>query len=60
MYNKELKGFSYFVSLSDLKEYMKVPYKWRLEWLEQANEFTKKALTPKKLKIWQKFRNGEI
>lgn len=54
------KGFSYFVDKDQIMKYMKVPYKWRLEWLEDANEFTRKALMKDKLRIWQKFRMGKI
>lgn len=54
------KGFSYFVDFDGIRAYMKVPYKWRLESLEEANVFTRKILSKKKLKIWEKFRKGEI
>lgn len=54
------KGFSYFVSFDDIRAYMKVPYKGRLEFLEETNVFTRKALSRKTLKIWEKFRRGEI
>lgn len=54
------KGFSYFVDIDDIRRYMKVPYKWRLDWLEEANEFTRHALSGQKLQVWEKLRKGEI
>lgn len=54
------KGFRYFVSLEEIRRYMKVPYKWRLEWLEEANEFTRKVLSTQKLQVWERLRRGEI
>lgn len=54
------KGFSYFVDLEAIKGYMRIPISSRLEWLEEANKFTKTALSKRKLAIWEKFRRGEI
>jgi hypothetical protein len=32
----------------------------KLEWLEEANRFVRLALDETKLRIWEKFRRGEI
>ena len=58
--NKETKGIVYFHSKEEIKEYMKLPLESKLEWLQSANEFTYKMLSKKRLKIWEKFRRGEI
>lgn len=57
---KTKKGFSYYVDEKTIREYMKVPIKDKLKWLEEANNFTVKVLSKKNYKIWEKFRKGEI
>lgn len=54
------KGFSYFVDIEAIKNYMKIPPSSKLEWLEEANRFTRMALSKRRLMIWEKFRRGEI
>ena len=57
---KYLTGYYYTVSDEQIKKYLKIPIVERLRWLEEAQEFMYKALSPEKWKIMQKFRRGEI
>lgn len=57
---KKTKGITYFHTKEEIREYMKMPLESKLEWLQSANEFTYKMLRGKRLKIWQKFRRGEL
>lgn len=53
-------GFSYAVRDEQIREYMKVPIGERFRWLEEAQEFTFRVLTPERWEILQKFRRGEL
>ncbi len=56
----EPKGFSYDVSADRIRWWRSVPPQQKLEWLEEANEFLRKALTPEKKRIVELFRKGII
>ena len=60
MDNKEIKGFKYSVSIGQIKEYLKMPTKLKLKWLEEAKEFFDKVASPETKKTWQLFREGKI
>lgn len=48
------------VTEEQIRRWLKVPVEQRLQWLEEANEFVRKALSPKTRAIMEKFRRGEI
>jgi hypothetical protein len=54
------KGFKSIPTTQQIKEYLKLSLRHRLEWLEEANRFTYKALKGKRKKAWEAFRKGEI
>ena len=54
------KGFSYSYDDQKIKEYARLTAREKLEWLYEANQFCKKALTGKTRKIWESFRAGKI
>ncbi|MFC1620872.1 hypothetical protein ACFL2G_01075 [Candidatus Omnitrophota bacterium] len=54
------KGFSYYLEDDKIIEYLKLPPRVRLEWLEEIFEFNRKALKGKRKKIWQALRMGEV
>lgn len=54
------KGFYYVLEEGQIREYMTIPPRDRLQWLEDACGFSAKALSPEKLRIREKFRRGEI
>ena len=53
-------GFTYSCSEDKLREYMALSAKDKLNWLEQANRFPYKTLTPETKKIREAFRTGSI
>ena len=53
-------GFKYRYSEEKLREYMALSAKDKLDWLEEANRFTNKTLTPETKKIREAFRSGAI
>lgn len=54
------RGYSYVVTIEQIRAYRAVSPEQKLQWLQDANEFLAKALTGKRREIWQKFRRGEI
>lgn len=56
----DLKGYYYVVEKDKIREYMNIPPRSRLEWLEEANDFIWKATDSKTRKIREKFRRGEV
>jgi len=59
--NKEKRtGFYYYLNEESIRKYMSLPAGMKLKWLEEANRFTRKILTSKTRRIWQRFRRGEI
>ena len=55
---KKGKGFAYYVTKEQIREYMKLSPELKLKWLEEANEFIWKY--GKNKEIREKFREGEI
>lgn len=53
-------GFSYVVTDEQIRAWKALPAKDKLDWLEQANQFINKALTPERRQIMERFRRGEI
>ncbi len=54
------KGFSYYLEDEKIISYLALSPRMRLEWLEEIEEFNRKALRGKRRKIWEKFRRGDI
>ena len=54
------KGFSYYLENDKIIDYLKLSPRMRLEWLEEIDDFNRKALKGKRRIIWGKFRKGEI
>ena len=52
--------FSFELDHEKIKQGLRLSPKERLDWLEEANHFLQKALTPKQKKIWEKIRKGEF
>jgi hypothetical protein len=57
---KEKRGFSYKVSAQQIRQYIKVPAKYKLQWLEEAKEFFDKFASPAAKENWRLFREGKI
>lgn len=61
MYKKRhKKGFGFKPDVTYIKETMNMSAYSKLEWLDQANKFINKALSKKELKLWEKFRRGDV
>lgn len=58
MTNKKV-GFSYDLSLEQIREYQKKPLKLRLMWLYQGNVL-RKSYPKSIIKLQNKFREGKI
>lgn len=54
------KGFRHAYTLEQIREYRKLSARDKLNWLEEANRFSHKAIRGDRKKIWEKFRRGEI
>lgn len=56
------KGFGYFRSMAQIKDYIKVPAAKKLEWLEEMYQLNRLVAihNPKIAKIQEMFRQGEI
>ncbi|MBU1147826.1 MAG: hypothetical protein KKD11_05675 [Candidatus Omnitrophica bacterium] len=54
------RGFSFKPDINYIRETMNMPAYSKLEWLEEMKNFTYRMLPKKTLKIWEKFRQGEI
>jgi len=57
---KKRTGSYYCLNEETIRKYMSLPAAMKLKWLEEANRFTRKVLTSKTRRIWQRFRRGEI
>lgn len=53
-------GFKYTVSEEQIKKWMTISPKEKLEWLEEINELLRKAQTTHERDIMAKLRKGEI
>ncbi|MBI2068113.1 MAG: hypothetical protein HYW02_01030 [Deltaproteobacteria bacterium] len=60
--NKRLGGFRYFRTKAQILDYMKVPAKRKLQWIEEMYQFNRRVArgNPTIAKIQEKFRRGEI
>lgn len=57
---KNNKGFRYFITDKQVKEYRKKNFIEILDWLHDANEFLNVFQTPKEKELARKLRAGEI
>lgn len=57
-----LKGFGYFRSMDQIRDYIKVPAEKKLEWLEEMYQLNRLVAihNPKIAKIQEMFRKGEM
>lgn len=53
------KGFSYFLTEEQIKEYSRWPIERRLKWLYLVNKM-RKGLPEKTIKIQELFRQGKV
>ena len=56
---KKRKGFTYFVSREQIKEYRRWPLERRLQWLFFANKM-RRSLQLKTIALQEAFREGKI
>lgn len=56
---KKRKGFTYFVSREQIKEYRRWPLERRLQWLFFANKM-RRSLPLKTIALQEAFREGKI
>lgn len=54
------KGCASLPTLEQIKEYSKLSPKDRLNWLEEANRFSRKAIKGKRKVIWEALRKGDL
>ena len=54
------KGFSYDYPVEKIRKYMCLSAKEKLNWLEEINRFTYKAMPNDRKAAWQKLRRGEV
>lgn len=52
-------GYYYSYPEEVLKEYIRWPTKMKLDWLEEANLFLYRTMSPESRAIWERFRRGE-
>ena len=57
--NKVNKGFAFKPGIEYIKQTMDMPARSKLEWLEEMNSFVRKALSKKRIKAWEKIKNGD-
>ena len=69
LYKKKIKyllaggspeNFKYSVTLGQIRKYLSVSTKDKLQWLEEAKEFFDKVASPETKENWQLFREGKI
>ncbi len=58
--SKKTGGYSYNVTMADIKKFRALPVELRLQWLEEANRFLYYAMDEKAKKMREKLRKGEI
>ncbi len=58
--HKKSGGYSYSVTMADIKKFRTLPVELRLKWLEEANRFLYYAMDEKAKKIREKLRKGQI
>ena len=55
-----LQGFRYHCTREQLLAWMRVPAAAKLRWLEDANRFLDKVMTPQSRRIRELFRAGKL
>jgi len=60
MKTKKTGGYSYTVTVDQIKKYSALPVEARLQWLAEANHFLWLAMSDKAKKTREAFRKGEI
>lgn len=53
-----LPGFTYFVSDNQLRSYVALPIRARLQWLEETLAFLYKTAPPEAQRNWHRLRQG--
>ena len=53
-------GFSFFVTMAQIREWLAMPLEHRLMWLEEANRFNSMAVRGAALKVMEDLRAGRI
>lgn len=54
------KGYGFLPDIEYIKDTMNLSPREKLIWLQEANEFVRRFVSKKKLKLWDKFRSGKI
>ena len=54
------KGVRFVITSEAIRDYLKLTPEERLAWLQEGIVLSYAALSPERLRIWQKFRRGEI
>ena len=57
---KARRGYSYHVSREEIRKYMRLSPKEKLDWLEEVNEFIERFAPDKTKELHRRFRHGEI
>ena len=53
-------GYSYFVTLPQIREYRRLSLRQKLVWLENANRFSYQMIKGKTRLNWEALRKGKI
>ena len=53
-------GYSYRVTDEQIRRWRALPPEVKLQWLEDANRFLRRALSPQAKAIQERFRRGEL
>ncbi|KAF0133733.1 MAG: hypothetical protein FD145_1123 [Candidatus Saganbacteria bacterium] len=56
---KKLGGFSYHYTGDQIREFQKLSYAQRLEWVIKTNNFLQKFMPLESKLTWEKLRRGE-
>lgn len=54
------KGVRFVITREMIREYLKLTAEERLAWLQEGIVLSYSAITPQRMRVWQKFRRGEI
>ena len=54
------KGVRFVITREMIRDYLKRTPEERLAWLQEGVMLSYEALSPERLRVWQKFRRGEI
>ncbi|MFH0800398.1 MAG: hypothetical protein V2A66_09505 [Pseudomonadota bacterium] len=56
----KLGGVKSHITREMIREYRKMPPEMRLAWLDDAAKLSYEGLTPRRRRIWEQFRKGDI